>query len=161
MKTQGTALATSNESGREPALKHVHANGVRFAYLEQGRGPLVMFLHGFPDNAWSYRKQLQVFADAGYRAVSPFLRGYAPTEIPADGIFGPVAERAVRRFQRRHGLVPDGIVGPLTRAALGLRPFTARSVRRTSSVQLPLALRRIAECESGGNPRAVSPGFSL
>jgi pimeloyl-ACP methyl ester carboxylesterase len=69
----------------------VQANGVRFAYLEQGTGPLVMFMHGFPDNAWSYRKQLQVFADAGYRAVSPFLRGYAPTEIPADGIFDPIA----------------------------------------------------------------------
>jgi Transglycosylase-like domain/Putative peptidoglycan binding domain len=78
--------------------------------------------------------------------------------IPADGVFGPVTERAVKRFQRRHDLVPDGIVGPLTRAALGLRPFSARSVRRTSSVRLPLVLRRIAECESGGNPRAVSPG---
>src|SRR5438132_550682 len=57
----------------------------------QGSGPLVMFMHGFPDNAWSYRMQMQVFADAGYRAVSPFLRGYAPTEIPADGIFDPIA----------------------------------------------------------------------
>jgi hypothetical protein len=65
--------------------------------------------------------------------------------ITADGVFG-------------HNLVPDGIVGPLTRAALGLRPFSARSVRRTSGVRLPLVLRRIAECESGGNPGAVSPG---
>jgi peptidoglycan hydrolase-like protein with peptidoglycan-binding domain len=78
--------------------------------------------------------------------------------ITADGVFGPMTERAVKRFQRRHDLVPDGIVGPLTRAALGLRPFSARSVRRTSSVTLPLVLRRIAECESGGNPRAISPG---
>jgi hypothetical protein len=78
--------------------------------------------------------------------------------ILADGVFGPVTERAVMRFQSRHDLVPDGIVGPLTRAALGLRPFSARSVRRTSGVQLPLVLRRIAECESGGNPRAISPG---
>ena len=31
-------------------------------------------------------------------------------------------------------------------------------VRRTSSVRLPAVLRRIAECESGGNPRAISPG---
>jgi Transglycosylase-like domain/Putative peptidoglycan binding domain len=65
---------------------------------------------------------------------------------------------AVKRFQSRHGLVPDGIVGPLTRAALGLKPFSARSVRRTSGGRLPAVLRQIAECESGGNPRAVSPG---
>src|SRR4051794_7662136 len=78
--------------------------------------------------------------------------------LTADGVFGPVTERAVKRFQRRHDLVPDGIVGPLTRGALGLRPFSSRSVRRTSSVRVPAALRRIAACESGGNPRAISPG---
>jgi hypothetical protein len=80
--------------------------------------------------------------------------------IPADGVFGPMTERAVKRFQRRHDLVPDGIVGPLTRGALGLKPFSARSLRRTTgnSVRIPAILRRIAECESGGNPRAVSPG---
>ena len=91
MNTRSAASTVPNATGSEPALKYVQANGVRFAYLEQGSGPLVMFMHGFPDNAWSYRKQLQVFADAGYRAVSPFLRGYAPTEIPADGIFDPIA----------------------------------------------------------------------
>jgi hypothetical protein len=77
--------------------------------------------------------------------------------ITADGVFGPLTERAVKRFQSRHNLVPDGIVGPLTRAALGLRPFSSTSVRRTS-VRLPAILRQIAECESGGNPRAISPG---
>lgn len=91
MNIRSAALSTPTAAGSEPVLKYVQANGVRFAYLEQGRGPLVIFLHGFPDNAWSYRKQLQAFADAGYRAVSPFLRGYAPTEIPADGIFDPIA----------------------------------------------------------------------
>jgi hypothetical protein len=77
--------------------------------------------------------------------------------ITADGVFGPLTERAVKRFQSRHNLVPDGIVGPLTRAALGLRPFSSSSLRRTS-VRLPAILRQIAECESGGNPRAISPG---
>ncbi len=91
MNIRSAALTTPDATGGEPALKYVQANGVRFAYLEQGSGPLVMFMHGFPDNAWSYRKQLQVFADAGYRAVSPFLRGYAPTEIPADGVYDPIA----------------------------------------------------------------------
>jgi peptidoglycan hydrolase-like protein with peptidoglycan-binding domain len=80
--------------------------------------------------------------------------------ITADGVFGAQTERAVKRFQRTHELVPDGIVGPLTRGALGLSPFSSRSLRRTSdvSVRVPRILRQIAECESGGNPRATSPG---
>ncbi len=90
MTIRSTAQPLPHAGGSEPVLKYVQANGVRFAYLEQGDGPLVMFMHGFPHNAWSYRKQLQVFADAGYRAVAPFLRGYAPTEIPADGV-DPIA----------------------------------------------------------------------
>src|SRR4029450_1267721 len=80
--------------------------------------------------------------------------------IPADGVFGAQTERAVRRFQRSHDLVADGIVGPPPSGAMGLPPFRSRSLRRTStrSVRVPAILRQIAECESGGNPRAISPG---
>jgi Transglycosylase-like domain/Putative peptidoglycan binding domain len=77
--------------------------------------------------------------------------------LSVDGVFGPMTEQAVTRFQESHGLEADGIVGPITRDALGLKPFSARSLRRTT-VRVPLALRRIAKCESGGNPRAISPG---
>jgi pimeloyl-ACP methyl ester carboxylesterase len=63
----------------------VNANGVRFATLEAGAGPLVLCLHGFPDHARSFRHQLPALATAGFRAVAPFMRGYAPTEAPADG----------------------------------------------------------------------------
>jgi pimeloyl-ACP methyl ester carboxylesterase len=61
----------------------VQANGIAFATLEAGEGPLVLLLHGFPDNAWTWEHQLTALAQAGYRAVAPFLRGYPPTEVPA------------------------------------------------------------------------------
>lgn len=78
--------------------------------------------------------------------------------VAADGIFGPITRRAVRRFQRRAGLLVDGIAGPQTLAALGLR-LSARVRQRGTSRQgagVPAVLERIAQCESGGNPRAVS-----
>jgi peptidoglycan hydrolase-like protein with peptidoglycan-binding domain len=78
--------------------------------------------------------------------------------VSPDGVFGAQTERAVRRFQKSKGLTVDGIVGPATRDALGLEPFASGSVRRSSSVKVPRILRQIAECESGGNPQAVSPG---
>jgi pimeloyl-ACP methyl ester carboxylesterase len=70
------------ESVRESV---VHANGVRFTMLEAGEGPVVLCLHGFPDNARSFRSQFPALTAAGYRVVAPYMRGYAPTEIPADG----------------------------------------------------------------------------
>jgi pimeloyl-ACP methyl ester carboxylesterase len=63
-------------------IESVSANGLRFAYLEAGQGPLVLLLHGFPDTAHGWQATLGVLAQAGYRAVAPFLRGYAPTEVP-------------------------------------------------------------------------------
>jgi pimeloyl-ACP methyl ester carboxylesterase len=63
--------------------RFISANGIRYACLEQGSGPLLLLLHGFPDNAHSWERQLPVFAQAGYRVVAPFLRGYPPTEVPA------------------------------------------------------------------------------
>jgi pimeloyl-ACP methyl ester carboxylesterase len=65
--------------------RFVEANGVRFAYLEQGEGPLVLLVHGFPDTARSWDATRAALADAGFRAVSPWTRGYHPTEVPADG----------------------------------------------------------------------------
>lgn len=67
------------------ARGEVTANGLTFRYLEMGSGPLALCLHGFPDSAWSYRYLLPELAAQGYRAVAVFMRGYSPTEVPADG----------------------------------------------------------------------------
>ena len=67
----------------------VNANGINFHYLEMGHGPLALCLHGFPDHAWSFRHLLPDLAAAGFRAVAPFMRGYAPTTAPPDGRYHP------------------------------------------------------------------------
>ncbi|GAA4090688.1 alpha/beta hydrolase [Nonomuraea soli] len=63
-------------------IRTVHANGVEFAYLSLGDGPLALCLHGFPDTAHTWRHLMPELAARGYRAVAPFMRGYAPTEVP-------------------------------------------------------------------------------
>jgi pimeloyl-ACP methyl ester carboxylesterase len=65
----------------------VTANGIDFAYLEEGDGPLVLLLHGYPDNARTWEAQMRALADAGFRAVAPFTRGYPPTQVPDGGYF--------------------------------------------------------------------------
>ena len=63
----------------------VRANGLAFHFLEQGQGPLALCLHGFPDHPATFRHQMAWLAARGHRAVAPFMRGFAPTERPADG----------------------------------------------------------------------------
>jgi len=62
-----------------------------------GAGPLVLCLHGFPDTAHSFRHQMPMLADAGFHVVAPFMRGYAPTGVAADGRYDipALAEDAV------------------------------------------------------------------
>jgi pimeloyl-ACP methyl ester carboxylesterase len=60
----------------------VDAGEVELALLERGEGPLVLCLHGFPDSAWSMVGLLETLADAGFRAVAPASRGYAPSGRP-------------------------------------------------------------------------------
>jgi pimeloyl-ACP methyl ester carboxylesterase len=68
-------------------MNYVHANGLDVAYLEEGSGPLVVLLHGFPDTAATWSHQMPALAAAGYRAVAPYLRGYHPTEVPEGGFY--------------------------------------------------------------------------
>lgn len=52
---------------------------------DPGAGPLAVLLHGFPDTAHTWRHLGPALADAGWRVVAPFTRGYAPSGVPTDG----------------------------------------------------------------------------
>jgi hypothetical protein len=91
--------------------------------------------------------------------------------VRVTGYYGTDTRRAVKGWQKRHGLTADGVAGPATLKALGINASGASystggsapsstsssSTGGGSSVQLPPVLKKIAQCESGGNPRAISP----
>jgi pimeloyl-ACP methyl ester carboxylesterase len=70
----------------DAAEHRVNVNGIELAYLSCGdAGPLALCLHGFPDSARTWRHLLPELAAAGFRAVAPWLRGYAPSGLDAAG----------------------------------------------------------------------------
>ena len=101
----------------------VEANGLRFACLAAGdeAHPLLLLLHGFPDNAWTWEHQFAPLAAAGYRVVAPFLRGYPPTEIPANGFYdgATLAEDVRGLIDALSPAAPAFVVGQDWGAALG------------------------------------------
>ena len=101
-------------------------------------------------------------ASSGARAVvgasGTSSRSSARSACAADGVIGPVTRRAIRNYQRNHGLAVDGIAGPATLGSLGISRLdgakTKTPATRTAGGSATLA--RIAQCESSGNPTAVS-----
>ena len=65
-------------------LQHrfVNTNGLRMQFAEQGKGPLVILCHGFPESWYSWRHQIRALADAGYRVVAPDMRGFGRSGRP-------------------------------------------------------------------------------
>lgn len=64
--------------------RQVLSNGHSFHVLEQGNGPAVLFCHGFPDTAQTWRSQMRAVADAGYRAIALDMRGFGMSYAPDD-----------------------------------------------------------------------------
>ncbi len=62
----------------------VDAHGTRIHVAEVGEGPLVLFVHGFPESWYSWRHQLVALAADGYRAAAIDVRGYGSSEAPPD-----------------------------------------------------------------------------
>src|SRR5690349_24505056 len=66
-------------------LPEVSLVALTWGRIEDAARPLAVLLHGFPDTAHTWRHLGPVLADQGYRVVAPFMRGYAPSGVPADG----------------------------------------------------------------------------
>ena len=67
-----------------PPVQYAEVNGIRMAYYEAGprTGPPVVLLHGFPELAFSWRRQIPALAEAGWRVIAPDQRGYGLTDQP-------------------------------------------------------------------------------
>lgn len=64
-------------------MQHEHAevNGIRLHYLSAGKGPLMLFVHGFPEFCYAWHAQLKEFA-RDHHVVAPDLRGFNRSDKP-------------------------------------------------------------------------------
>lgn len=84
LAVSATAARTSWADSAMPEVTHrmIETNGLRLHVAEQGKGPLVILCHGFPECWYSWRHQLPALAKAGFRAVAFDLRGYGGSDRP-------------------------------------------------------------------------------
>ncbi|MBO0776856.1 MAG: alpha/beta hydrolase [Actinobacteria bacterium] len=126
----------------------VTANGTRFHVAEQGEGPLVLMLHGFPQFWWTWRRQLGSLADAGFRAAAPDLRGYGGSDKPPRGydLITAASDAAglIRALGESNAVVVGHDWGGLV--AWTMAAYYPKVVRRLGivSVAHPLRLRSAA-----------------
>ena len=90
---------------------YAFTNGVQLHYVEQGEGPLILLLHGFPEHWYSWRYQIAPLAEAGYRVVAPDLRGYNLSDKPRRGYDIKNLTKDVRGLIRALGHESATVVG--------------------------------------------------
>jgi len=109
----GPAPGATEAAGTLGASRYATVNGVRLHYVEAGRGPLVVLLHGFPQFWYAWRHQLPALAAAGFRAVAVDLRGYNLSDKPAglDAYTAAEAAADVAALVEALGAEPAALVG--------------------------------------------------
>ncbi len=121
--------------------QRVEARGLRFAYLSAGEGPLALCLHGFPDSAHTWDELLPSLAERGYRAVAPWMRGYAPSELPSDGRYqlGALVADAIALHEAFDGDGDAVIIGHDwgAFAAYGAAAYAPERWRRVVTLAIP------------------------
>lgn len=123
--------------------REITANGTRFHLAEAGDGPLVLFLHGFPQFWWSWRHQLPTFAAAGYRVAAMDLRGYGASDHPPRGYDLPTLANDVSSVIAAMGSADASIVAHDVGGLVGwtLAAYQPKCVRRLVTVGAPHPLR--------------------
>lgn len=132
---------------------------------DDGDAPVAVCLHGFPDTAHGWRKVAPRLAEAGWRVVAPFMRGYAPSSLSALGSYhvGALMDDALRVLDAAGPTGRDVVIGhdwgaiaatglaampdsPFQKAAIMSVPpsaaFRSRSDMGRLAAQLPRQLRR-------------------
>lgn len=157
--------------------RHVSAGGSRFHLVEAGPtdGPLVLFLHGFPQFWWAWRHQLVTLAAAGHRVAAMDLRGFGGSDKPprgydtftlaadVDGVIRSLGAQdavlvghswggwiawAMPTLHPRtcRAIAVVGTAHPLRTMLAAIDPRQARGLQRTVFFQVPMAPeRRIAD----------------
>lgn len=67
---------------KEPAFQMVETNGIRLRVVVEGKGPLCVLVHGWPESWYSWRHQIGPLVAAGYRVAVPDIRGYGGSDKP-------------------------------------------------------------------------------
>lgn len=131
----------------EPASFTHHtiaANGITIHYVEEGTGPLVVLLHGFPYTWFEWRHQIVALAQAGYRVVAPDIRGFGESGKPAStGDYtvlhcaGDVVAILAALGERQAVLVGHDLGAWIAAAAARLRPDLFPALALVSTVVPP------------------------
>ncbi|MDT3398591.1 alpha/beta hydrolase [Streptomyces sp. B1866] len=144
-------MTTANTPNPTPALagvthRDIEVNGVRLHIAEQGEGPLVLLLHGFPECWYSWRHQFAPLAAAGYHVVAPDQRGYARSAQPEDvgaytlpHLTGDVIGLIHALGEERAVVVGHDWGAPVAWATALLRPDVVRGVAGLSVPPVPPA----------------------
>jgi pimeloyl-ACP methyl ester carboxylesterase len=143
--------------------RSVSANGTRFHVAENGDGPLVLLLHGFPEFWWTWRRQLSSLAAAGFRAVAVDLRGYGGSDKPPRGYDLVTAASDAAGLVRSLGEANAVIVGHDWGGMIAwtLAAYFPKVVRRLAVVSAahPLRIRAAVLADPFGQGR--SSGYAL
>ena len=150
-------------SGIRPApLRRIDVGEVSLAVAEQGAGELVVLLHGFPERAHTWRRQLRALAGGGFRAAAPDMRGFGDSDRPPaveayglERLVDDVAGLVTALGAQRAHLVGHDWGGVVAWAVAALRPERVSTLTAMNAPHLA-ALHEELQAPDGGAQRMMA-----